>query len=284
MMEQLNEDCLIHITKFLSFQDKIAFIKTCKKNYNLHSYIFKNGDLVEYRDDRTKWLRKYKPRIRLTKISKKILGMTSIIPNIHTLDLHGINLKIVPQSIFELVHLKFLYLSQTNIRIIPIDICKLTKLQHLGLSGNRIEDFSPCCSLPNLQTLYLCYNKITHIPDEICNLVNLQILYLEFNSISHISSKIGQLQNLRELIIFSNYITTLPHTMKNLNLTELYLDLNELSCICNCIPNTLVIFDASNNKTLSCTLSLTDFQRLKSITVSDTSIKLLNVPTNCTIW
>lgn len=284
MMEQLNEDCLIYITKFLSFQDKIAFIKTCKKIYNLHSYIFKNGELVEYRDDRTKWLRKYKPRIRLTKMSKKILGMTSIIPNIHTLDLHGINLKIVPQSIFELVHLQFLYLSQTNIRIIPIDICKLTKLQHLGLSGNRIEDFSPCCSLPKLHTLWLCYNKITHIPDEICNLVNLQKLDLEFNSISYISSRIGELQILRELSIFANCITTLPKTMKNLNLVELYIDLNELSCICNCIPNTLIIFDASNNQNLSCTISLTSFENLKHVAISDTNIKLVNVPIDCTIW
>ena len=283
-MEQLNEDCLIYIAKLLPFRDKIAFIQVCKKMYNLHSFIFKDGDLVEYQDHRTKWLRKYKPRIKLTKISKKILGMTSIIPNIHTLDLHGLNLKIVPQTIFELTNLHFLYMSQTNIRTIPFDICKLTKLQHLGLNSNRIDDFTPCCNLPNLQTLYLCYNKITCIPDEIYRLTKLQVLYLEFNSISYISPRIDELYNLRELIMFANCISTLPKTMKNLNLVELYLDLNHLSCICNCIPDTLVHLDVSDNEHLSCTLSLTGFENLKHVAISDTSITLLNVPTDFTIW
>lgn len=232
-MEHLNDDCLIYITKYLSFQDKIIFIQTCKKFYTLYPYIFNEGDPVEYRDDQTKWLRKYKPKILLTKISKKILAMTSIIPNIHTLDLHKLRIKVVPESIFELTNLQFLYLGETNIRIIPSNICKLTKLQHLDLSYNRIKDFSPCCNLPNLQTLYLCWNKITQIPDEICNLTNLRELSLEFNSISYVSPKIGELHNLQNLSMFVNYITTLPKTMKNLNLTELYIDSNQLSCICN---------------------------------------------------
>jgi Leucine-rich repeat (LRR) protein len=282
-MKQLNNDCLIYIAKFLSFRDKIAFIQTCKQVYNLHPYIFKDGDLVEYRDDNTKWLKKYKPKIKLTKISKKILAMTSIVPNIHTLDLHGLRLNIIPESIFELVNLKFLYLSQTNIRIIPNDISKLTHLQHLGLSGNRIKDFSPCCSISKLQTLYLCHNKITEIPDKICNLTNLQKLNLEFNSISYISPRIDELQNLRQLTMFANCITTLPKTMKNLKLTELYIDLNQLSCICNCIPNTLVYLDVSDNENLSCNLSLTSFKNLQHVAISDTSIQLLNLLPNCNV-
>lgn len=52
-MEQLNNDCLIYTCQYLSFQDKINFIKTCKQFYNIGQDIFKNC-VVKYNVNNTR--------------------------------------------------------------------------------------------------------------------------------------------------------------------------------------------------------------------------------------
>lgn len=282
-MDNLNTDCLIYISKFLSFRDKISLIKTSKKMHDLRFYIFKN-DLVEYKDNNTRWLRICRPKIRLTRVNKRILSTTSIFKNIHTLDLSFQKLTTIPPCIFQLTCLKYLSLHDTNIRVISPDISKLINLEHLYMYSNRIKDFRACCNLPNLKKLDLSYNKIVEIPDEIDNLISLKKLSLEFNSISSISPNIGKLCNLKSLILFANYITSLPSELKNLKLKNLYINFNELTCVCNRIPTSLKYLDVSNNENLKCCCRLNNFIHLESIDVSKTNVKLENIPIDCKVY
>lgn len=247
-MEQLNVDCLIHIFKFSSFQDKMSIMRVCKKFYYASLYIFRN-DMIDYKTTNTKWLKKYKPKIRLEKISKKILTTTSMLNHISMLDLRHQNLKVFPTSIFKLTRLEYLNLDRTNIRSIPMRICELTNLKELDLYHNKINDLIPCCQLSTLIHLDVSLNRLVNIPDEIENLSNLKRLSLEYNRIVNVSCKIGNLNsNLKYLNLSSNGLKSIPRNLSRLHLSELNLELNELSCICYCIPDTLQSLDIWDNQ------------------------------------
>lgn len=281
-MEQLNIDCLIHIASFLPFHDKISLVKTCKKMYTLYAYIFKNT-IIEYKYGNRIWLKKYKADIKLTRMTKKILENVNL-SSVKYIDLHGN--KILSSQLLllsQLKNIKHLNLGTTNLNVIPNQITQLTRLTYLNLSNNKINDMTPLmtpCVLENLVELCLSRNNITFIPDEIENLNNLKFLHLQFNEIAFVSSSIGNLKHLVHLDLSANCLTTIPNSIRNLNLVELYLGINELECICHCIPSTtLELLHVDNNENLYCTLP--ELPRLKDLCILETNVKITCIPDNC---
>ncbi|KAL2927612.1 Disease resistance protein RGA2 [Bienertia sinuspersici] len=58
---------------------------------------------------------------------------------LRALDLHQLNIKVLPESISKLLHLRYLNLSHNNFKTLPNSITKLHNLQTLNLEGSSLE-------------------------------------------------------------------------------------------------------------------------------------------------
>ena len=125
IMNQLNNDCLLYITKYLSFQDKISFIKTCITFYKLGIYIFKN-ELILYNDKNQHWIDKYKPIIQVK--TKKVKNIP--FKSIYYLDLSNTNVQKIPKTSFKYFELD---VSCNKITKIPLYILNLHHLLQLNI-------------------------------------------------------------------------------------------------------------------------------------------------------
>ncbi|XP_050262367.1 putative disease resistance protein RGA3 isoform X2 [Quercus robur] len=101
---------------------------------------------------------------------------------LRALDLHGLNMKMLPNTIDTLMHLKYLDLSSNDIEVLPSSITKLV----------------------NLQTLKLCLcKKLRKLPVDIQKLVSLKHLDLEdCENLTHMPHGLGQLTSLQTLNLF----------------------------------------------------------------------------------
>jgi Leucine-rich repeat (LRR) protein len=98
---------------------------------------------------------------------------------------------------------------------------EIINLKKIILTNNQIIQKSNNISiildnLTNLHTLYLDYNNISIIPDNINKLINLRILFLCKNNISNIPNSIGSLINLTILSLSYNKISIIPKCIGNL--------------------------------------------------------------------
>ncbi|XP_030941489.1 disease resistance protein RGA2-like [Quercus lobata] len=108
-------------------------------------------------------------------ILKKLI---STFKYLRALDLHGLNMKMLPNTIGTLMHLKYLDLSSNNIEVLPSSITKLV----------------------NLQTLKLCKcGKLRELPVDIQKLVSLKHLDLEDCEKLTLPCGLGQLTSLQTL-------------------------------------------------------------------------------------
>lgn len=239
-MEQLNDDCLIYIAKFLSFRDKISFIQTCKKIYNLHSFIFKN-ELILYTKHNRNWILKYKSNITLEKKikihpefkvkslrweHKKIYKFPKFNTSfITSLILNYNNFTEIPRQVFELTNLSKLEMNSNLITCIPHEICNLTKLKCLFLKSNQIHIVSSNIKYcTQLEELYLTHNLISNLPCAIGNLTNLKMLYLGCNQIERFGDEFTLLINLHTLVLDYNQLQYVTPCLNIMNLV--YLDLS----------------------------------------------------------
>ncbi|PON34527.1 NB-ARC domain containing protein, partial [Trema orientale] len=124
------------------------------------------------------------------------------------LDLHNSGIKVLPNSIGELTHLRYLDLSQNvNIKALPNSICGLQNLQTLKL--NHCSDLQrlprEIKKLVNLRNLEneSCYS-LTHMPRGLSQVINLRTL-TEFvlskgtYSVANLSGKLDELKELNDL-------------------------------------------------------------------------------------
>jgi Leucine-rich repeat (LRR) protein len=133
--------------------------------------------------------------------------------------LNNLNLKNIPECIFNLPNILSLELDYNQLTFIPSSISKLVNLKGLSLRCNNFHEFPICITeLKNLIFLYLTKNKISDIPN-INNLKNLTKLEISCNKFK-IFPNVYNLKNLIHLGINFNRFKILPFKITNLTSLE----------------------------------------------------------------
>lgn len=166
-MKQLNNDCLIYICQYLSFRDKINFIKTCKQIYNIAQDIFKEC-VVNYDTKNIAWITKYKPIVYLTYSEIQTENIIQCVPKqilnsnmLYYLNISYNQLNYLPNNINMLTNLQYLNISDCNLSYLPESIKYLKKIVHLDCSYNNITTLP---KLPySLSYLYANNNNIIQV-------------------------------------------------------------------------------------------------------------------------
>ncbi|KAK4596262.1 hypothetical protein RGQ29_014341 [Quercus rubra] len=126
---------------------------------------------------------------------------------LRVLDLHGLNIVTVPNSIDKLAYLKYLDLSENDIEVLPSSIIRLLNLQTIKLSkcGKLKELPRGIQKLVNLKHLdiYGC-DSLTHMPSGLGELTSLQTLQLFIVSKDTVGSSSKHCNGLVELNKLSN--------------------------------------------------------------------------------
>ncbi|XP_058759346.1 putative disease resistance RPP13-like protein 1 [Vicia villosa] len=116
-----------------------------------------------------------------------------------------LSVKVVDDLLPLLKRLRVLSLSQyTNITKLPNSIGNLVQLRYLDLSHTKIKSLpETICNIYNLQTLILfdCYS-LTELPKHMGNLINLHHLDISGTGIKELPAEIGGLENLQTLTVF----------------------------------------------------------------------------------
>jgi internalin A len=121
------------------------------------------------------------------------------------LNLSGLGLTTVPDSIGKLANLISLNLSDNRLTAVPHSIVQLTDLVWLNLSDNQLTAIPDSVGqLTDLTWLFLARNRLTAIPDSIGQLAALSEIDLSSNELTVVPDSIGQLPALTEFDVSGN--------------------------------------------------------------------------------
>jgi len=174
--------------------------------------------------------------------------------NATSLDLVGLSLSAIPDSLAQLASLQKLNLRNNQIAAIPDSLTQLANLEVLDLSSNKIPASAipgSLAQLANLKVLKLSGNRVNAIPDSLCQLVNLQELDLGSNQIAVIPDSLAQLANLQLIDLNFNQIVAIPNALAELaNLQKLGLNYNQIAVIPDSLARlaNLQSLDLGNNQ------------------------------------
>ena len=168
------------------------------------------------------------------------------------LNLAGLRLLKVPDSIGQLTALTTLGLDDNRLTAVPDWIGQLTALTELYLGGNQLTEVPDSIGqLTALTELYLGGNQLTEVPDSIGQLTALTELYLSANQLTEVPDSIGQLTALTTLGLDANRLTAVPDSIGQLTaLTRLFLSDNQLTEVPDWIGQltALATLDLSRNR------------------------------------
>ena len=194
--------------------------------------------------------------------------------NSEILDLSGLRLRSVPESLAGLKHLRELRLNDNRLTDLPESLRNLTKLTHLNLEENRLAKVPEWIGgLSELTWLDLSDNQIievpawisnfalTHLgigrcyltaaPEWVASLTGLTELCLSDNWLTSVPEWLGDLTELSTLRLDTNRLKTLPASLARLTkLTRLDLDWNQLAEVPEWIRQlaALTSLDLGNNQ------------------------------------
>ncbi len=145
------------------------------------------------------------------------------------LDLSGLGLTEVPESVSQLTQLDQLHLDSNQLVGLPESITRLTRLRNLYLLSNQLTDLPEFVGrMPRLRMLILDRNQITKMPEAVGKLSQLEILSVANNYLTELPEFISNLTKLQWLLLENNYLTKLPEFLLKLTkLERLYLHGNE---------------------------------------------------------
>ncbi|QRW07862.1 cytochrome P450 family protein [Ceratobasidium sp. AG-Ba] len=99
-----------------------------------------------------------------------------------TLDMGGMRLKNVSQSLFKLDYLTTLYINHNQLTVLPAEISQLRQLILLDVSGNQLVSLPPELGLiTTLRELHAFDNRLETVPPELGTLYQLEMLGIEGN-------------------------------------------------------------------------------------------------------
>lgn len=133
--------------------------------------------------------------------------------NLTDLDVSQNTLSFVPDNILALTALKKLNIAGNQIAVAPQVIAKITSLTHINISSNKFVTLpDEFCSLPSLEVLKADNNQLLNVENyNFKNLPNLKELTLSQNQLTHFNGTIGHCQQLRLLDLSQNNISYLEH-------------------------------------------------------------------------
>lgn len=128
--------------------------------------------------------------------------------------------------------LRTLDLSENRFVTIPEKIADFTLLKHLNFNDNRLVELPDALGrLVKLETLNAVNNLIVRLPKQLANLVNLKQVHLSNNQIAEFPTMFCGLKHLDILELSKNKITSIPSGIKDLQVTELNVNQNQISVI-----------------------------------------------------
>lgn len=147
--------------------------------------------------------------------------------------LNRMNLKAIPEAVFEFPNLSRLDLSHNSINQLPEYLNQLKKLEHLVLAHNPLETLSASIMhLTNLLSLDLNHTLLRKYPGYISTLKDLRELKLSCNELQKIPGEIAQLKYLKRLDLSHNLINKISGEVGKLSLLELInLSYNQLTSL-----------------------------------------------------
>jgi Leucine-rich repeat (LRR) protein len=153
----------------------------------------------------------------LTELPESLGQLTQL----QTLYLHRNPLTALPEWLGQLTQLQRLELSGFQLTVLPEWLGQLTQLQMLTLYDNQLTALPEWLGqLTQLQTLNLSDNQLTVLPEWLGQLTQLQRLDLSFNSLTALPGWLGQLTQLQRLDLFGNQLTALPESLGQLTQLE----------------------------------------------------------------
>ena len=139
-------------------------------------------------------------------------------PGLRAIDLSGLSIDKVPESIRKLRRLEELDLSRTNLTTVPDWLLNVPAVATLRLERNKLTDLPMPIGEPRwLRSLSLDGNPLTQIPKAIWRLINLEHLSLNGCPISDIPGEVLHLRSLRTLSFddYYSHTTTPPPEVVN---------------------------------------------------------------------
>ncbi|MFX1296211.1 MAG: GTP-binding protein [Promethearchaeota archaeon] len=158
---------------------------------------------------------------RVNKLRGKIIGAMVEKDDLVGLALYNCGLKIAPESICQLLSLKYLDLSRNQLKELPKSFGHLTSLQELDLSNNQLKSLPE--NFGNLQliiNLNLYFNQLEALPNSFKDMKSLEILNLSYNQLTSFPEVILNLKSLQFIGLRSNQLTELPMGLWHLNNLE----------------------------------------------------------------
>jgi Leucine-rich repeat (LRR) protein len=117
----------------------------------------------------------------------------------------------LPNELFEMQNVIFLYLNHNRFDAIPPNIARMRGLQGMYFTGNRIARIPPeVFTMTWLRKLQVSRNRLSELPEAIGNLTNLIHLNLSENAIPGLPDSVARLTKLRVCDFSDNRIARLP--------------------------------------------------------------------------
>ncbi|MHA1520273.1 MAG: leucine-rich repeat domain-containing protein [Promethearchaeota archaeon] len=196
------------------------------------------------------------------------------------------NLELLPDSVGELIRLRFLDLTNSKLEQLPENIGNLVDLEELNLKGTLSNEGKPIyneidklpesfCKLINLKKLEISGNGLLELPEHFGQLSSLEEVIMDFNKISSIPNSVGDLLKLKHLNLNSNKISSIPESIGQLKeLNDFFISFNSISQIPECIGNleNLQRFMISNNSLSEIPLSLSNLSNLQSMYIDNNQL------------
>jgi Leucine-rich repeat (LRR) protein len=128
------------------------------------------------------------------------LRLVTALTGLTRLDLGGMSLESLPDSIGNLINLTELDLASNRLKQVPDSISKLKNLIILNLHSNCLTSLpSTLGELKELRKLYLPSNRLATLPDSVNGLTNLTSLWLEWNPLNEgLPATLCQCTNLKD--------------------------------------------------------------------------------------